>query len=98
GPKIRIGALPEPVDLGRRKEVIIAPEEEASGDELPTTYDDLASDVTPGGRILLDDGLMELRVEGVEGDRVRCSVVRGGVLKPNKGMNLPGVRVSAPSL
>ena len=98
GPKIRIGALAQPVDLDAVREVVIAPEGDAHGAELPTTYRDLARDVAPGNRILLDDGLMELRVDAVDGDRVRCSVVRGGLLKANKGMNLPGVRVSAPSL
>ncbi len=98
GPKIRIGALPAPVDLAERREVVLAPEDIATGDELPTTYDGLAADVGVGGRILLDDGLMELRVDAVAPPRVRCSVVRGGRLKANKGMNLPGVRVSAPSL
>jgi pyruvate kinase len=98
GPKIRIGALPAPVDLVANSAVVLAPEADARPDELPTTYAALAADVGPGNRILLDDGLMELRVEGVAGPRVTCSVVRGGLLKPNKGMNLPGVRVSAPAL
>ncbi|HSJ14091.1 MAG TPA: pyruvate kinase [Longimicrobiales bacterium] len=98
GPKIRIGALPAPVDLGDKSTVVIAPEGEHRGDELPTTYHDLARDVRPGDRILLDDGLMELRVDTVRGARVHCTVVRGGILQQNKGLNLPGVRVSAPSL
>src|SRR5690606_5329436 len=58
----------------------------------------LAKDVGKGNRILLDDGLMELRVTDVKGDRVFCNVVRGGLLKQNKGINLPGIRVSAPAL
>jgi pyruvate kinase len=98
GPKIRIGALLEPVRLGDKHTVVLAPEAVASGDELPTTYPQLASDVTAGNRILLDDGLMELRVTAVKGERVHCTVVRGGLLKSNKGMNLPGIHVSAPAL
>ena len=98
GPKIRIGSLPEPVRLSDKNGVVLAPEAIATADELPTTYPELASDVSVGNRILLDDGLMELRVTAVEGERVRCIVVRGGLLKPNKGMNLPGVHVSAPAL
>ena len=58
----------------------------------------LAADVRKGDRILLDDGAIGLRVADVEGDRVRCEVERGGVVKSRKGMNLPGVAVSAPSL
>ncbi|MSR36580.1 MAG: pyruvate kinase [Gemmatimonadetes bacterium] len=57
-----------------------------------------AGDVRAGDRILLDDGLIELRVEGVDGTEVVCSVVEGGRLKDRKGINLPGVAVSAPSL
>lgn len=98
GPKIRIGALPESVQLSDKAKVTLVPEGTEQGDELPTTYPQLAQDVTRGNRILLDDGLMELRVTEVKGDRVHCSIVRGGLLKQNKGINLPGIRVSAPSL
>lgn len=98
GPKIRIGGLPEPVTLDERGEVVLAPEGIAEGDELPTTYPALAQDIEPGSRILLDDGLMELRVLSIEAPRVTCEVVRGGLLYAHKGMNLPGVRVSAPAL
>jgi pyruvate kinase len=98
GPKIRIGTLPEPLNLGDRNTVVLAPEEVASGDEIPTTYAALASDVQPGNRVLLDDGLMELRVLEVDAPRVTCRVMRGGLLRSNKGMNLPGIHVSAPAL
>jgi pyruvate kinase len=98
GPKIRIGALPQPVRLTEKHRVTIAPEGEHADGELPSTYDGLARDVRPGNRILVDDGSMELRVQRVEGVRVACSVVRGGLLREHKGLNLPGVRVSAPAL
>ena len=65
---------------------------------IPSQYAALPSDVRPGDRILLDDGLLELRVESVLGDDVNCTVVNGGVLKDRKGMNLPNVPVSAPAL
>ena len=74
------------------------PEGQEELGELPTTYGQLAHDVAQGDRILLDDGLMELRVDEIKGLRVYCHVVRGGLLKEHKGMNLPGVRVSAPAL
>ncbi|HEX7118991.1 MAG TPA: pyruvate kinase [Longimicrobiales bacterium] len=98
GPKIRIGRLPAPVELVDGSGVILAPEDDAADGELPTTYAPLARDVSPGDRILLDDGLLELRVESVAPPRVLCRVVRGGLLRSNKGMNLPGVQVSAPAL
>jgi pyruvate kinase len=98
GPKIRIGDLDEPVNLTDGKIVVIAPETIAVADEIPTTYASLADDVAAGNRILLDDGIMELRVVEVQQPRVRCRVVRGGLLRRNKGMNLPGIHVSAPAL
>jgi pyruvate kinase len=98
GPKIRIGNLPAPVPLADKHRVVLAPEGVARGDELPTTYSRLADDVRPGSRILLDDGLMEVRVREMQPPRVICDVVRGGILQEHKGMNLPGVLVSAPSL
>lgn len=98
GPKIRIGSLPAPIQLRDKDRLVIAPEATATSDELPTMYAGLARDVVPGNRILLDDGLMELRVIDVKVDRVHCRVIRGGLLKEHKGMNLPGIRVSAPAL
>ncbi|MBM3501124.1 MAG: pyruvate kinase, partial [Armatimonadetes bacterium] len=62
------------------------------------TYDRLAQDVSCGDRVLLDDGLLELRVEEVAGGEVRCRTVHGGTLLEHKGMNLPGVKVSAPAV
>jgi pyruvate kinase len=98
GPKIRIGTIPDPIDLRDRSLVVLAPEAVAAGDEIPTTYAGLADDVEPGSRVLLDDGIMELRVAEVRHPRVMCRVARGGVLRSNKGINLPGIRVSAPAL
>ncbi len=100
GPKIRIGSLPAPVPLDEGAPVALVPEVSWSAEPgtLPSTYPGLADDVEPGTRILLDDGTLELRVTGVEGDVVAAIVVRGGLLQSNKGLNLPGVRVSAPVL
>ncbi len=98
GPKIRIGALAAPIQLQDDADVVLAPEGDARGEEIPQAYAGLARDVVAGNRILLDDGLLELRVAGVDGDRVHARVVRGGLLKEHKGMNLPGVQVSVPAL
>ncbi|MGH7675307.1 MAG: pyruvate kinase, partial [Gemmatimonadales bacterium] len=78
--------------------VVLAPEDLARGDELPIDYAALAQDVLPGARILLDDGLLSLEVTRVEPPRVHARVVDGGLLAAHKGMNLPGVAVSAPAL
>jgi len=98
GPRIRVGALPAPRELTRGEQIVFAPEDMARGDELPTTYDGLANDAKVGSRILLNDGLLSVEVTGVESPRVRARVVDGGILTAHKGMNLPGVQVSAPAL
>ena len=98
GPKIRVGVLPEPVDLAPGDAVTFAPEGEHTGTELPTTYPQLAGDLDVGDVVLLADGLMELIVEDVQAPRVTMRVIHGGTLTSNKGINLPGVRVSVPSL
>jgi len=98
GPRIRVGDLPAPRELTPGQPVVFAPEELARGDELPTTYDGLAKDARVGSRILLNDGLLSVEVTGVDAPRVRGRVVDGGTLTAYKGMNLPGVQVSAPAL
>ncbi|MGH7592227.1 MAG: pyruvate kinase, partial [Gemmatimonadales bacterium] len=98
GPRIRVGDLAEPVTLSAGEEVVFVPEAVAKPGEIPTTYDDLAADVRVGSRILLDDGLLAVEVTRVSGARVRGVVRYGGLLKSHKGMNLPGIQVSAPSL
>ena len=98
GPKIRIGSLPEPVTLHEGDDVILSPRETTAPGELPTTYAELAEDVVPGTRILLDDGAMALEVSEILAGKVVARVAVGGVLKSNKGINLPGVQVSAPAL
>jgi pyruvate kinase len=98
GPKIRVGKLAEPVILIQDEEIVFAPEGQERDEELPTTYEDLANDVEAGDRVLLDDGLMELECTGTSGDRAIFRVVRGGILKSNKGINIPEGLLSAPSL
>src|SRR5215211_5661036 len=98
GPRIRVGALAHPLRLEVGQTVTFAPEDEAAGDEIPTTYEGLAADVRHGARILLDDGLLAVEVTGLRDRRVDAIVHYGGELKSNKGMNLPGIEVSAPAL
>ena len=98
GPRIRVGTLAEPMSLEPGQRVVFAPEADAGPGEIPTTYEGLAADVHVGARILLDDGLLSVEVTGAGDGRVEAVVHYGGQLKSHKGMNLPGLEVSAPAL
>ncbi|MFL5575823.1 MAG: pyruvate kinase [Gemmatimonadaceae bacterium] len=99
GPRIRIGDLPAPLMLEPGQDVVMVPEgEESRPGDVPVTYAALADDVHVGDRVLINDGLVETMVMDVAGRRVTVRVVHGGEVKSHKGMNLPGVQVSAPSI
>ncbi|WP_411120979.1 pyruvate kinase [Streptomyces sp. x-19] len=101
GPKIRLGRFREgPVLLERDDVFTITVEDGIEGDRhtCGTTYPGLAGDVTPGERILVDDGKVTLEVTAVEGPRVHTKVIEGGMVSDHKGLNLPGVAVSVPAL
>ncbi|GGR71669.1 pyruvate kinase [Streptomyces humidus] len=101
GPKIRLGHFAQgPVLLERDDPFTITVEEGIAGDgtRCGTTHAGLAQDVTPGERILVDDGKVCLEVTGVDGPRVHTRVIEGGVVSDHKGLNLPGVAVSVPAL
>ncbi len=102
GPKIRTGRLVDgSIELIEGKEFTITTDETVPGTQqiVSTTYQHLATDVNQGDRILIDDGLLELRVLQTDKKQVvRCEVVHGGTLKNNKGINLPGVALRAEAL
>lgn len=107
GPKIRVGEIPGGrLTLRAGAELVLSarprpPRAAAARGQRPTvgtTYRRLARDVGPGATILLDDGRLQLRVVSVRGDEVLCRVQEGGELLSHKGINLPGVRLSAPAL
>ncbi|MCS7229322.1 MAG: pyruvate kinase [Candidatus Kryptonium sp.] len=100
GPKIRTGKLKaEPIELKSGKFVYLSSEPiEGDGEIIPIQYEYLADDLKPGDTILLDDGLIELKVVAIETRKVKCEVVDGGILRSHKGVNLPGVDVRIPSL
>ncbi len=102
GPKIRVGkfATPAGVQLKPGAEFTITTDTSVVGDEkrVSTSYSLLPKDVRPGDHILLDDGYLSLAVTAVSDHEVKTVVVTGGILKNNKGINLPGVEVSAPAL
>ncbi|MFO7588105.1 MAG: pyruvate kinase [Gemmatimonadota bacterium] len=111
GPKIRVGELDEPVvvEPGRRYRVVPerapaeagighAPPADGAVTVVPSAYPELARDVTPGDRVLFDDGRIALRVVEVLGADVILEALDGGTLRSGKGINLPGIEVSVPSL
>jgi len=112
GPRIRVGEVAEKgIDLREGQSVRLHTMLARSGGqlghqsispsstvEIPVTYQHLARDVRPGARILINDGLVELKVEQVSGGHLDCHVVVGGTVTSHKGINLPGTRVSAPTL
>src|SRR3989304_4989951 len=98
---------PAPGTLGARRSVALrqgqrfwltAKETEGSSRRVSISYPRLARDVRRGNKILLDDGLIELRVVDKKGDEVETEVVQGGLLKEHKGVNLPGVRLRVEAL
>jgi pyruvate kinase len=112
GPRIRIGDIDDPgIELVDGTPVRLVTNLLKSGGqlgaqsiapstmlEIPVTYPYLVRDVQPGARILIDDGLIELLASRISGGGVECQVVTGGRLTAHKGMNLPGTRISAPTL
>jgi len=101
GPKIRTGRLKNriPVQLKAGQRLTITPRDIlGTSAVIATTFPTLAENLEPGARILLSDGLIELRVVEIPGEDVECEVINGGMLGEHKGINLPGIPVRVPSL
>jgi pyruvate kinase len=101
GPKIRTALLKDhqPVLLKAGRQLTITPRDIPGTETLVgATFKTLAENVEQGSRILLSDGLIELRVHEIDGEDVVCDIVNGGLLGECKGINLPGVLVRTPSL
>ena len=100
GPEIRIKTFKDgPATLTEGGEFILTTwDMEGTANEVSVTYENLHNEVTPGTRILLDDGLIELRVEYVTGQDIHCTVVTGGVLSNNKSINIPDTKIQLPAL
>ncbi|HWN74173.1 MAG TPA: pyruvate kinase [Candidatus Udaeobacter sp.] len=101
GPKIRTGVLAGggTVSLrGGQQFIITTAKILGDSTRVNTTFRPLPREVKSGDRILLSDGLIELRVEKIRGVEVICRVVNGGVLGEHKGINLPGVKLRVPAL
>ena len=100
GPKIRIGRLrggKADIRAGSRL-VITSRRVVGHARLLPTNYRKLPLEVKSGDRVLLDDGHIQLGVVSVSGTEIHCRAVEGGTVRDGKGINLPGVKLSAPAL
>jgi pyruvate kinase len=107
GPKIRLGDLPaQGLELPDGGDVVLVSgaahlddyDDGTGTPRLPVVYEELADDVEPGALVLMDDGLIRLVVSRIEDGEVHCRIVAGGRARSRKGVNLPGVAVSARSL
>ena len=100
GPEIRTGNFADPeVFLEEGSKFIITMEDVIGTNEICTvSYKGLAEDVVEGDKILIDDGLVGLRVEEVIGEEIHCVVENSGIVKNHKGINVPGVKINLPAL
>lgn len=100
GPEIRTGELKEETVILEEGKTFILTTKEMHGDahKVSVTYSGLVNDVSVGGTILIDDGLIELKVEKIEGQEIMTRIVNGGPLKSKKGVNVPGVSVNLPGI
>lgn len=100
GPEIRTGNFDAPEVLLEEGQKFTITMKDVMGDKNTCTvsYKGLAEDVVPGDTILIDDGLVGLRVEEVQGDDIVCTVENSGIVKNHKGVNVPGVKINLPAL
>lgn len=109
GPKLRVGNLglgKEGIPLSIGQEIILTArpivghgvEENGEIAQIPLQYSSLPDEVHPGDRIFIDDGLLEVQVHEIEATDIRCRVITGGLLKSNKGLNLPNASLSIPAI
>lgn len=105
GPKLRVGKIPGKgfaLEQGHKLAISVNPDDPVEQDgelaRVTTTYAQLTTDCETGDRILLDDGNIELTVAGTEGNVLMTTVVQGGLLSSNKGINIPGRKLAVPAL
>jgi pyruvate kinase len=100
GPEIRIGKLKEPyVELVKDQEIVLTTEPVLGNtNRISVNYEDMPKVVHENSRILIDDGLIELCVTSSEERNIHCKIINGGILKPRKGVNLPGVKTTLPGV
>jgi pyruvate kinase len=100
GPEVRIGKLKDISCMLIKGEKIILTTEQILGDSkrISVTYTDLPKVIQPNSTILIDDGLIELHVTSIQETEIYCTIISGGILKPRKGVNLPGTRTTLPGI
>jgi len=100
GPKLRVGAVQHDAVTLRRGDTVTVTTRKVMGTDkmFSITYPLLTKDLNTGARVLLDDGRLELTVLAKSEAGLRCKVIRGGILRSHKGVNLPGTHISLPSL
>lgn len=100
GPKIRVGTMKDGGQVLEQNSIVTLTSKDVEGDQstIPIDYPYLAGDAQEGNQILIDDGLLELRIIKKEGEKLTAKVVVGGLLKSRKGVNLPDVKISMSSL
>jgi pyruvate kinase len=100
GPEIRTGTLAvDAVELQEGQTIVLTTEDvPGTAERISITYADLPRDVKKGDTILIDDGLIGLTVEAVEGHEIICRIKNGGTLKSKKGVNVPGVKINLPGI
>ena len=99
GPKFRVGGLDQPLDLPQGSEItVVFGDGAARNGELPIAPAAIGEVIRPGHEVLVNDGMIRLRVDEVQSGRARCGVVVGGIVTSHKGVNLPGVPIPIPSL
>ncbi|GAB2722946.1 pyruvate kinase [Paenibacillus thermoaerophilus] len=100
GPEIRTGSFKtDTVDLVQGGTVTLTTEQiVGDASRFSVTYPDLPKDLNVGSTVLIDDGLIELRVEAIEGTEIHCRILNGGTIKQKRGVNVPGVKTSFPIL
>lgn len=90
GPKIRIGNLPNSIEIKKGQLLKFKNQLEIIDDVLPVDYKGMAQDVSVGEMIMIDDGKIQLEVEKIDGDVIYAKVLTDGILKQRKGINVPG--------
>ncbi len=100
GPKIRIGELSKPeIELTAGNSIEITNKDILGTQKIiSSSYNELIGDAEVNDKILIDDGMISLEVKQKKNDSLVCEIIEGGILKPRKGMNLPGMKLSTPSL